>query len=481
MEAGFIKAGRKPDYSHPIQIASVQTLCRRSELPDASLIIIDEAHHCVTASYSGLFDKYPSAKFLGVTATPQRNDGQGFEEYFDDLVLGPEVSQLIQYGYLCDYKLFATQEIRVPESKKSRKSQNGDYTSKQLKKLCIEKVNFPKAYQDYGGGSCLVFAPDVSMSKLVVRKYNAENIPAAHLDGETPSHRRQDLIRRFRDGEIKVLSNVAIFTEGFDLPTLNTIQILRPTRSQGLWLQMLGRVLRAAPNKAYATIIDHTDNYDRLGLPDTSREWRLAPVSLFGKPPFSKRCQKCFHIFRPLPHELHPVLVREIKEEVYQLYFESICPSCKEIVPWSTTYSLEEKVAESSMKVEIEFNLQAVMVEIRRLKELKKISSTKRQEPKKSEELPTSFSLGCLPQQSNGDQEVLSREIDRLVRLIEKTGWSKKWAWSKLKQHPKIKSISPEQVRRFCSEMGAKTGWSYFLWKEIELLKEESANQKKTA
>lgn len=275
---GTIKAGVEPNPSAPIQVASIQTLVRRN-LPQAGLVIIDEAHHATARTYRRILESYPGSYILGVSATPVRTDGTGFDDLFDALVCGPSMKELIRDGYLSQFRLFADDN---PISVKGIRKVAGDYNQRQL----ADSVDLPelsgdliKSYLQYAPGkrNC-VFAINREHSRYVRDRYIEAGIPAAHLDGETPDEERRDILSRFASGEKPVLCNVGIVTEGFDLPVIEVVQIAKPTASLVQWLQMVGRALRPLPSKEYAIILDHTTNWALHGRPDRNHIWMLEGV-----------------------------------------------------------------------------------------------------------------------------------------------------------------------------------------------------------
>ena len=328
-EAGYIKAGFKENRDCLIQVASIQTLARRKK-PDAGLLVIDEAHHSPSKTYLDLFSEYDDAQILGVTATPLRNDGQGFQNLYDDLIVGPNNDWLIESGYLSKFKLFGT-PIKI--SPKERANQKKDYTGRQLSKA-LESSDYVNSnvldewFEKAPGKQTVVFCVSVKHSKEVCQLFQERGINAAHLDGTTSDAERDEIINNFKRKEIQVLTNCGIVSEGFDVPGLECVQCVRPTRSTSLWLQMIGRVLRPAPDKEYAVIIDHTENFANLGLPDLPRLWSLKPLSLDPETLFSRECIECHHVFRPLPHELSvPFAVLETEEGTINR-MAITCPNC---------------------------------------------------------------------------------------------------------------------------------------------------------
>lgn len=277
---GIIKAGYKPNPLFPVQIASVQSMVNRlSWFENFGLVIIDECHHSRASSYRDILKAYPEAYQLGVTATPIRLDGTGFEDLFDALVCGPTVSDLIKLGYLSRFKLFADPK---PMNTKGVRTQSGDYSANGIAEAndAIElSGNLVNSYRQHANGKqCVVFAVNVEHSMAIANRYIRAGIPAAHLDGGTPELERRETMERFKRGEIKVLTNCQLFDEGLDIPALEAVQIAKPTKSLTRWLQMVGRSLRVSQGKEYAIIIDHTKNWAIHGLPTRPRVWTLAGV-----------------------------------------------------------------------------------------------------------------------------------------------------------------------------------------------------------
>ncbi|WP_084449056.1 DEAD/DEAH box helicase [Picosynechococcus sp. PCC 7117] len=290
---GIIKAGYPDHGDRLIQSASVQSLVRRLHRypPDRfGAIIVDECHHATAKTYRKTLDYFQGAYTLGFTATPCRGDGAGLGDLFSHMVTGPTIRELIEAGYLSPYKYLAAEKSMVVRGAKVRR---GDYTSKSLARLNPRDqlaADLVSSYcQHCDGLRCLIFAIDRDYSKAIAAMYQAAGIPAIHLDGETPSEVRKAALEAFQAGEIKVVSNVGLFTEGTDLPAIEALQMARPTKSLGLFLQMVGRVLRPAPGKDEALIIDHGGNWERHGLPCGDRTWTLEGVQ---KPKRAKRLVK---------------------------------------------------------------------------------------------------------------------------------------------------------------------------------------------
>lgn len=274
---GIIKSGYPETPLFPVQVASVQSLVNRLDRSGHfDLIIIDEAHHTPAASYRAILDNFPNSKILGLTATPVRLDGTGFDDLFDVLECGLGTAELIQSGYLSPFKLYADPN---PMIVKGVRSIGGDYSNSQLAKVNNSlKVagNLVNSYRRYANGlQTVIFAINIEHSESIARTFNLEGIPTAHLDGESDSGHRQRTLERFKEGKIQVLTNVGLFDEGVDIPALKCVMLARPTKSLSRYLQMCGRVLRIAEGKTHGLIIDMTKSWATHGLPDFCRDWKL--------------------------------------------------------------------------------------------------------------------------------------------------------------------------------------------------------------
>ncbi len=278
---GMIKSGIHPSPLAPVQVASVQTLTRRHK-PKAGLLIIDETHHVNAKTYRDILDHYPNAFILGVTATPCRTDGSGFDDLFDVLVCGPQVSEMVERGYLCPVRVLAPDISAQVDMKGARKGRDGDYRSDEIDAR-VEKIlgAIVPAWQTYlSGKQTLVFVSSIEFGEKVLKEYRDAGIAAELLTGKTKEKDRENMIARFSKRGFPVLVNVGVLTEGTDIPIVEAIQNLRPTESVSLWLQIAGRAMRLHPDKAEAILLDHTQNWldSNCGLPDKPRFWTLKAI-----------------------------------------------------------------------------------------------------------------------------------------------------------------------------------------------------------
>ncbi|WP_373538869.1 DEAD/DEAH box helicase [Chamaesiphon sp.] len=311
---GIIKSGHKFQPELAVQFASVQTVVNRLDrIGEFDLIIVDEAHHCTSDTYLSIFERFTTAKILGLTATPIRTDGSPFDHLFDCLEIGVTTAQLIAGGYLSPYKLFV--DPNRMKTKGARTSM-GDFSTSDLARMndSIELAgNLVGSYQKYAnGGTCMIFAINCEHSESIAAAYNQHGIAAIHLDAKTDKKIRARSLEALKTGDIKVISNVGLFGEGVDIPTLDCVQIARPTKSLAFHLQMVGRVLRKSAGKEFGIIIDHAGNCELLGLPDDEREW-----SLQGRPKREKDFDGADIIIDELERSERAIEVSDVELEEY--------------------------------------------------------------------------------------------------------------------------------------------------------------------
>ena len=305
VDHGVIAAGIAPSVAS-VQVASVQSLIRRlDQVAKPDLIIIDEAHHAVAGSWRKIIDHWPGILLLGVTATPVRQDGRGLGAMFDQLVHGPSADQLMATGYLTPAKIYAPPPVADLTGIHRRA---GDFAIDEAADRMDRPTVTGDAISHYqriaAGRSAIAFCCNVKHATSVCDAFKAAGIRSATLLGNTTD--RDALVARFAAGFIDVLVTVDVVSEGFDCPGAAVAILLRPTQSEGLYLQQIGRVLRPAPGKDAALILDHVGNVHRHGWPDDHRDWTLADRPARGKPagpsaPSVRTCSTCFAAFKPAP------------------------------------------------------------------------------------------------------------------------------------------------------------------------------------
>jgi superfamily II DNA or RNA helicase len=267
----------RPMTDLPVQVAMVQTLARRLDtIPEPQLLVIDEAHHAVAGTWEKILAAWPKARVLGVTATPERRDGRGLGDVFQHMVLGPDVGELIEAGYLAPYRYFAP-ALSVDLS--GVRSVGGDFVASDLEDA-LDTVSITgdvvKHYLSHlGGRTAIAFCATVAHAEHVAQQFRDSGIASASIDGTMQRDRRHGLVNALRSGSIRVLTSCDLISEGFDVPSVGGVILLRPTKSFALHRQQVGRALRPKQDGSHATILDHVENISRHGLPDDPHAWSL--------------------------------------------------------------------------------------------------------------------------------------------------------------------------------------------------------------
>jgi len=276
-----------------VEVISIQKIGRRG-LPPCDYVVIDECHHAAASSYRACLD----VPRLGLSATPARLDGKPLGTLFGRIIVAAHTDDLIRDGFLVMPRMFAGASPDLHGIKKTA----GDYNLGALGQ-CVNKpalVGDAVAhwFRHAAGYRTIAFAVDIAHSKSIVEAFRAAGVIAEHVDGSTPRDERKAILARLRSGETTLVSNVGIATEGFDLPALECVILLRPTESLVLQIQMFGRAMRPCEGKRTPVILDHAGNYYRHHYRGDNRyEW-----SLTGKVKKAnvaanlglKRCDECY-------------------------------------------------------------------------------------------------------------------------------------------------------------------------------------------
>lgn len=285
-----------------VQFGMVQTVVRRLDrTPDPSLIITDENHHGMAASYRKIYDHFEDVLKLGFTATPIRLNGSGLGDINDILIEEVDAEWLIENGYLSPYKYYAPKLI---DTEKLKLSSIREFSNKSIDQSMDSKTIYGDVIRHYrglaDGEQAIAYCHSIEASKTTKEAFLHHGINAEHIDAKTPKKERDEIIQKFRDREIQVLCNVDLIGEGFDVPDCSTVIMLRPTQSLSLFIQQSMRGMRYRPGKT-SIIIDHVDNVRRHGLPDSKREWSLTAKKSSGSGPEIKvtQCLNCFAAYSP--------------------------------------------------------------------------------------------------------------------------------------------------------------------------------------
>jgi superfamily II DNA or RNA helicase len=308
---GIIMANHRSNDSYDVQIASIDTLRARAitkkkmDLPSADVIFIDEAHRSLSNTYLKLIGLYSESLLVGLTATPVRGNGEGLGVVYSDMVTAPSIKELTKQGNLVDVKYYSPS---VPDLKGVGVI-GGDFNSKSLN----ERMDQPKLVGDIvetwlhlaKGKQTIVFAAGVKHSQNLMELFQSKGVKAAHLDGTTENEERIQILKDFNSGKITVVCNCMVLTEGFDAPCAEVCVLARPTKSLGLYIQMVGRVLRPHHTKEKAMVIDHSGAVYINGFVDDEHKWDLGTGILRKRAERKERtkeesviiCEGCFRTY----------------------------------------------------------------------------------------------------------------------------------------------------------------------------------------
>ena len=265
-----------------VKAMSIQWLMRHYDEieEEPGMIVIDEAHHALAKTYKEMWERFPKAKFLGLTATPCRLNGKGFTDLFDVLVQSWGVPEFISKGRLATYDFVSIKSDGVTQrliDSLQKRGADGDYQNKEMDMLLNKKPSIERLYrslEEYGKDrKGIVYAINISHAQKITKLYQEHGVKAIAIDSKTPATERQQAIEAFKKGDIQVLVNVDIFSEGFDCPDVEFVQLARPTLSLAKYLQMVGRGLRVAKGKKNCVIIDNVGLYRVFGLPSQVWNW----------------------------------------------------------------------------------------------------------------------------------------------------------------------------------------------------------------
>ena len=265
-----------------VKAMSIQWLMRHYDEieEEPGLIVIDEAHHALAKTYKEMWERFPKAKFLGLTATPCRLNGKGFTDLFDVLVQSWGVPEFISKGRLATYDFVSIKSDGVTQrliDSLQKRGADGDYQNKEMDMLLNKKPSIERLYrslEEFGKDrKGIVYAINISHAQKITKLYQEHGVKAIAIDSKTPVTERQQDIEAFKKGDIQVLVNVDIFSEGFDCPDVEFVQLARPTLSLAKYLQMVGRGLRVAKGKKNCVIIDNVGLYRLFGLPSQVWNW----------------------------------------------------------------------------------------------------------------------------------------------------------------------------------------------------------------
>lgn len=260
LRVGVVKAN-EDQCAAPVVVASVQTLrneLRRRRVRNVGLVIVDECHHATASTYTTILEHYADARAVGFTATMSRGDGVALGRVWEEVVYQRDIKYMITRGFLVPPRGI---HVRVEDlDLASVKRTAGDYSDGDLGRALAASMapgRIIDAYREHAQGrQTLLFVPTVEFARLMVERFTAAGVVARIVHGAQAPEERRDALAGFMAGRVQMLINCMVLTEGTDLPPASCVIVARPTTHAGLFIQMVGRVLRPHPGKTDALVLD---------------------------------------------------------------------------------------------------------------------------------------------------------------------------------------------------------------------------------
>lgn len=304
VQHGLIGAGYSANYNYTCQVAKIGSLINRMQYFNPDLIIVDEAHHAVSPTYKKIIDNYSNSLVLGVTATPVRTNGQGLDDVFDDLIVGSSIQELTDLGYLVRPRIFIPpNNLQLGRVKVTA----GDYNKKELEQEMNKSTITGNAVEHYrmlcDGVPAVVFCVSVKHSIDVANEFKSAGYLAESIDGSMQQSEIDRILSDLACSRLQIVTSCDLISEGTDIPAIGCAILLRPTQSESLYLQQVGRALRTCAGKDSCVILDHVGNVLKHGHPLADRDWSLSGKDKKKKKKDSepdikfKVCKKCYFVF----------------------------------------------------------------------------------------------------------------------------------------------------------------------------------------
>lgn len=324
----FIKQDVDLKYCTILTVGKVAN--RLDILTKPDLIIVDESQHSRARTYRKIFDYYSDVPRLGFTGSPWRLSGKGFKDIYSAMVQGPTTKWLIEHHKLAPFTVYGYQ---LGDKNVLKHSSTGDYTKQSMDDFTHSIIHgdIVKSWLKFAKDrKTIVYCHSTSFSKEVAQSFRDAGINAVHADAKTPEGKRDKIMADFKKGKIKILCNVDLVSEGFNVPDCSCVVLLRPTQSLVIYLQQSMRAMRYQPNK-HAIIIDQVGNFERFGLPDADYKWTLEDREKHPRKDSGstdglqiKTCPDCFAVIRaecvkcPICGHDFSIEIRKIKQKKEQ-------------------------------------------------------------------------------------------------------------------------------------------------------------------
>jgi DNA repair protein RadD len=303
IDHGKIMAGCAPRPALSVQVVGVQSAARRTDLPRPDLIIVDECHLAIASTYKKVIEAAGNPLLLGLTGTPERLDRRGLGEMFDAIVPTCSTRDLIEEGLLAPIRYYAPSRPDLG----GVAVRAGDYAADELEEAMDRPTLTGDAVSHYKracpGKRAVVFCTTVRHAEHVAAQFRAAGYRAVAISGKSAAADRKKALTGLRSGEIQVVCNAQLWVAGVDVPEIECVVLLRPTKSLTFYLQSIGRGLRTAPGKKACVVLDHAGCIFEHGPPDMQRKWSLDAKKRRGKQiaPAVRECPSCFAAHEPAP------------------------------------------------------------------------------------------------------------------------------------------------------------------------------------
>lgn len=293
---GIIAAGVAPNPAAPVQVAMEGTLDNR-HAPVAHIVCSDEAQHDGAPRRRRLRELYPNAFHLGFTGTPCRLGGNGLGQAYDEMYIAVQPSELIHDGYLTVPTVYAPEDSALPNMARLRRV-GGDFELTTLGAMMNQPAMIQNIVDEWvrlaDGRRTIAFPVNIDHSKEIVKRFAAAGVPAAHLDGNTKTTHRAQILDDLRAGRLMVVSSYGVLSEGVDLPEVKAIILARPTLSLALFVQQSARCWTPWDgHDVMPRIFDHANNTYRHGLPYADRAWDLRQDKRSHVPTGEAKVKRC--------------------------------------------------------------------------------------------------------------------------------------------------------------------------------------------
>ena len=450
---GYIKAQIKELRSAPLQIASQQTLLRRDWWKERSfdVIFFDECHTTAFGEAAAETRRtFPNALYIGLTATPMRmKKNEGLRDHFDECIAAPVPRELTASGYLAPMDYYSLPSDFIDLSRVRLTSTGQEFNIEDLGVACNHPQSIDRCFEEYQkhgqNQPALIFAVTVDHAKTLAERFNRGGVLTEIVRAKTPSRERSMLYSAFKKGEIQAIASVNCISTGFDAPNATVGIVARPTKSEGLWYQMVGRLMRPDPGKVKGIILDIAGNTWRFGIPDFIEKYELDFSQLNGSGGVPlKTCDNCG-------------LLNFISAKVCRNCGDEFPVIQKRPVTRNLILISEGKVVNGNTNLALNEDIKNIKIQLKKVEYLGvSLKSLLQEEIQLNKELLKKQSKSPITGKKQRTQEIEIEKIEKRLRWLSwKIGDLRKKQYQKLKeiqnevyQHPKIKTF----VDKFISD-----------------------------